>query len=206
MADVCESKGLGKGASEEDDWLISGCHYHAHLRMTLTLNLLYAFIQRMIQASSNNDYNSCHIQYQPESEGVLTLPHRTPPYPGIKSASANATDVGCLGVAMEHAEHANKLTFHTVFSTDPGWRFGPHFATVVGESSGQMFVEVATRDIRGCDSWRKCRTKHQVSGGAAKHQDSQDQGQQRDGRPQAAMGTAARRDGQSTIKASEAEV
>lgn len=58
---------------------------------------------------------------------------------------------------MEHVEHANELTFHTfVFSTDPGWWVGLHFATV-GGFSGQMSVEVATRDIWGCDSWRKGR-------------------------------------------------
>lgn len=114
---------------------------------------------------------------------------------------------------MEDAEHANKLTFHTscsplirVASRSPGVQFA-----TADKSSGQMSVEVGTRDIRGCDSWRKGtddgrRTNDQVSSGAART-DRQDketkasvtgQAEPDDGCPGAM--------GKRTIKASEAEV
>lgn len=73
---------------------------------------------------------------------------------------------------MEHAEHANDADVpHFVFSTDPGWQVGLHFATV-GISSGQMSVEVATRDtVRAVTRGkRKGRTNVQVSSGAARQQ------------------------------------
>lgn len=63
---------------------------------------------------------------------------------------------------------------HFVFSTDPCGKAsrssGLQFATV-DKSSGQMSVAVDTRDIWGCDSWRKGdrrRTSNQVSSGAVR--------------------------------------
>lgn len=91
---------------------------------------------------------------------------------------------------------------HFVFSTDPcgkaSWSSGLQFATT-GKSSGQMSVAVGTRDIWGCDSWRKRdrrRTSNQVSSRAARtdRQRQEDQEPACDGAAsrQAAMGAPAR--------------
>ena len=63
----------------------------------MTFYLLYESVQQTEHTSSRGDYNSCHIQGQPEAKSILMAAHRMPRYPGNQvSLSAKAPDVGCL--------------------------------------------------------------------------------------------------------------
>lgn len=166
----------------------------------MTLNLLCSSIQRIKRTSACSDYNSCHIQDQHEPESILTLPHRMPRYPGNQvslSAKAPARWLPRSGNGTCGTRERADVP-HFVFSTDPCGKAsrssGLQFATV-DESSGQMSAAVGTRDIWGCDSWRKGTDDGPVTKSAVVRQGQTDKDRKTKSQrvtEQAAMGAPAR--------------
>ena len=168
----------------------------------------------MGRTSPSSDHKSCHIQnhLEPEQNSDTFTSNAAVSRKSGQLVSEGSgrwlpgSGNGTCGI-REQADVP-----HFVFSTDPCGKAsrtsGLQFATV-GESSGQMSVAVGTRDIWGCDSWRKgtddgLTTKSAV---ARQGQTGKTRRASVTVQPpgQAAMGAPARW-AKSTIKASEAEV